>query len=183
MLSDKICSIPFRRIVWLVPITFAVHEAEEWNIMQWWVAQFSNATVVSDVALRTFLVGITAAAFLWTAIASLLPAVRATAYMVLPVFVIGILGNSLQHIYWQLVFQGYAPGFLSSMLLIIPSILLVSWHALRNQLVGLRFLGIIYASLIPLLVVTIRGGRTEPPPFHEILTFSVWMARLLFGAI
>jgi hypothetical protein len=32
------------------------------------------------------------------------------------------------------------------------------------------------------LVETIRSGHTEPRPFHEILTFSAWVARMLFGA-
>ena len=181
-LVDRIASIPFRRLVWLVPFAFAFHEAEEWNIMPWWAENFTDATVVPDVALRTWLVFVTLLGFLWTGIACLLPTARATALMVLPFFILVVLANALQHVYWQFAFDGYAPAFLSSALLNIPAVLLVSWHGIRNRLVGPIFVGVLYAALVPTLVLTIRAGDTEPPLFHEILSFSAWLAEVLFGA-
>lgn len=89
-------------------------------------------------ALRTWLVGITAVAFLWTTIACFLPTAQAMAMMVLPFFVYAIVGNALRHVYRQFAFTGYAPGFASCALLNVPSILLVSWHALRDRLAGFR---------------------------------------------
>ena len=181
-LTQKIGSISFRRIVWLAPVAFAFHEAEEWNVIPWYVAQFSPATIPSDLANRTLLVAITLIAFLWTAIACLLPTVRATAYMVLPFFVLA-LGNAQQHIYWQFAFPGYAPAFLSCALLNVPAVLLVSWHALRNRLVGGRFLGVLYAGLVPGLIQTVHAGHTEMRVFREIFRFGEWLAQLLFGPV
>ncbi len=183
MTLNQIGSISFRRIVWLVPVAFVFHEAEEWNVMPWYVAQFSPVTIASDLALRTWLVAITIIAFLWTAIACLLPTVRATAYMVLPFFVLALLFNALQHIYWQFAFPGYAPAFLSCALLNVPAILLVSWHALRNRLVGGRFLGVLYVGLVPGLIETVRAGHTEMLVFREIFRFGEWLAQLLFGTV
>ncbi len=97
MTLNQIGAISFRRIVWLAPVAFVFHEAEEWNVIPWYVAQFFPATIPTDLANRTLLVAITLIAFLWTAIACLLPTVRATAYMVLLFFVLS-LGNALQHI-------------------------------------------------------------------------------------
>jgi hypothetical protein len=87
-LADRIASIPFRRLVWLVPIALVCHEAEEWNIMAWWTKSFSDATVVSNLAVRTWLVVFTVLGFVWTGIACLLPTVRATALMVFPFFIL-----------------------------------------------------------------------------------------------
>jgi hypothetical protein len=182
-LPDRIASIPFRRLIWLVPIALAFHEAEEWNIMPWWMETFSNATVVSDLALRTWLVVITLFGFLWTGLGCLLPTARATALMVLPFFILVVLSNALQHAYWQFAFDGYAPAFLSCALFNIPAVLLISWHALRNRLVGPVFIGVLYVALVPSLVLTIRSGHTEPPFFNEMLRFGARLAEVLFGAV
>jgi hypothetical protein len=181
-LSDSLASIPFRRLVWLLPITFALHEAEEWNIIPWYQAQFTNPPSTRDIAVYTWLAGISLVGFLWTGVACLLPTPRATARMALPFFVVFVFGNALQHVYWQLVFSAYAPGFLAALLLNIPFILLLSWHAFRNDLVGWRFLAVLYALSLPIFISTIAAGRTVPPTLHRIHEFSVWLANLLFGA-
>src|SRR5262249_15417751 len=175
-LAKRIASIPFRWLVWLVPISLVCHEAEEWNIMAWWTKTFSDATVVSNLAVRTWLVVFTVLGFVWTGIACLLPTVRATALVVFPFFILIVLSNSLQHVYWQFAFGGYAPAFLSCALLNIPSVLLVSWHGLRNRIVGPIFIGTLYLAVVPQLIVTVHAGHTEPPGFRQILSFSAWLA-------
>ena len=97
-LVGQFASLPFRKIIWIVPVAFTFHEMEEGNIMPWWLVHFSNATVISDLALRTWLVFITLIGFLWTGIACLLPTVRATGLMVFPFFVMIPFSNSLQHV-------------------------------------------------------------------------------------
>lgn len=180
-LVGQFASLPFRKIIWIVPVAFTFHEREEWNIMPWWLDHFSNATVISDLALRTWLVFITLIGFLWTGIACLLPTVRATGLMVFPFFVMIPFSNSLQHVYWQFTFEGYAPAFLSCAILNIPSVLLVSWHAGRNRLVNPIFLGTLFVLAILYLLGTILESQKEPAFFHEILTFSAWLADHLFG--
>lgn len=181
-LVSQVASLPFRKIIWIVPVAFTFHEIEEWNIMPWWLEHFSDATVISDLALRTWLFLITLIGFLWTGIACLLPTVRATGIMTLPFFLMIPFSNSLQHVYWQFSFEGYAPAFLSCALLNIPSVLLVSWHAARNRLLSPIFLGTFFILATLPLVATILGGQKEPPPSHEILTFSAWLSDCLFRA-
>jgi len=64
----------------------------------------------------------------------------------------------------------------------IPCILLLSWHALRNQFVGWRFLGVLYALTVPMLLSTVAPGRTVTPMMQRVHEFSLWLANLLFGA-
>lgn len=178
----RVAAIPFRRLVWLLPVTFAIHEAEEWNIVPWYQAQFTNPPNTSDIAVYTWLFGISIVGFLWTAVACLLSTPRATARMALPFFVLLVFSNALQHVYWQVAFRAYAPGFLAALFLNIPAVLLLSWHAIRNGLVGWRFLAILYALSLPMLFSTILAGRTVTPAFQRIHDFSAWLANLLFGA-
>jgi hypothetical protein len=180
-LVERIASVPFRRFVWLLPVTYTLHELEEWNILLWYQAQFGQVPTDSDLVVHTWLIGISLVGFVWTMIACLLPTPRATAIFVLPFFVVLVFGNALQHVYWQVAFGAYAPGVLAAALLNVPAILLLSWHALRNRLVQWPFLGILYALSIPSLVSAARAGR-DTLPFRAIYDLSERVARILFGA-
>ncbi len=181
-LSDRIAAIPFRRLMWLLPVTFTLHELEEWNIMPWFREQFVNPPNTSDLGVHTWLIGISLVGFLLTALAAFLPTARATAVFVLPFFIVLVFGNALHHIYWQLAFSAYAPGVLAAGFLNIPSIALLSWHAARNRLVGWLYLTVLYVACLLSLLSVVRAGRTVTPPFHAMYNFSEWLARLLFGA-
>lgn len=179
---DRLASIPFRRLVWCLPASFALHEAEEWNIMSWYQAQFINPPTTNPVAVYTWLVGISLVGFLWTGAACLLPTASATARFALPFFVVLVFGNALQHLYWQVAFGVYAPGFLASAVLNIPLTLLVSWHALRNRLVGHFYVLVLYLLCVPAVTSVVAAGRTVSPVVQRIHVFSTWLAHALFGA-
>ena len=179
--ADRIASIPFRLLVWLLPVTYAVHELEEWNILSWYPEQFGQVPTDSELVLHTWLIGISLVGFLWTGIGCLLPTPRATAIFTLIFFIGAVFGNALQHVYWQVAFGAYAPGVLASAFLNIPAILLLSWHALQNRLVRWPFLVILYASCLPTLVSTVRAGR-DTLPFRAIYNLSEQVVRILFGA-
>jgi hypothetical protein len=73
-----------RHLVWLLPVAFGLHEAEEWNIVPWFQAHFVPRTELTDLAARTLLVAFTLAALLYSAGASLLLGTRALLLAVLP---------------------------------------------------------------------------------------------------
>ena len=179
--ADRIASVPFRRLVWLLPVTYALHELEEWNILSWYQEQFGQVPTDSDLVLHTWLIGISLVGFLWTSIGCVLPTPRATAIFTLTFFIAAVFGNALQHVYWQVAFGAYAPGVLAAVFLNIPAILLLSWHALRNRLVRWPFLGILYALCLSPLVSAARAGR-DTLPFRAIYDLSEQVVRILFGA-
>jgi len=183
ILADRVAAIPFRRIVWLLPVVFSLHELEEWNIMTWYRAEFANPPDTPDVAVRTLLVTFSLLGFLWTAVGCSLGTRRTTAYVVLPFFVPFVLANNLQHIYWQVAFRAYAPGVLTSAFLNIPAVLLVSWHAWRNRLVAGRYVtGLYLLSLLP-LVSAVRAGRVMSPAMVGIHELGRSLAETLLGAV
>ena len=65
-----------RRLVWLLPVAFGLHEAEEWNIVPWLQAHFTPRTELTDLGARTLLVLFAALALLYTAAPRLFVAVN-----------------------------------------------------------------------------------------------------------
>ena len=181
-LAERVAVVPFRRLVWLLPITFALHEFEEWNIMPWYREQFTNPPTTSDLGVHTWLIGISLVGFFWTALACVLPTARATAALALPFFIVLVFGNALQHVYWQFAFGAYAPGVLAAAFLNIPAIVLLSWHALRNHLLAWPYLAALYLVSLVSVLSTVRAGRTVTPLFQAMHRFSEWLAQALFGA-
>jgi len=179
---ERVAAVPFRRLVWLLPVAFTLHELEEWNILLWYRTQFVNPPSTSDRGVHVGLLAISLLGVLWTAGACLLPTPRATALVALPFFVVFVLGNALQHVYWQLAFGAYAPGVVTSALLIIPSVVLLSWHAVRSRLVAPAYLAVLYASSVAVVFYAVRAGRTVPSGLLAVHAFIEALARHLLGA-
>ncbi|MGH3439367.1 MAG: HXXEE domain-containing protein [Sciscionella sp.] len=174
-LTERIDAIPFRRLVWLLPIAFAVHEAEESSILRWYEAEFTNPPHSTRLALYVGLFTIALLGFLWTAVACRLPDEHATATMVLPFFVVLVFSNNLQHVYWTVAFGAYAPGVVTSALLGIPLTILVSWQAIRRGLASRSYVIILFVLCIPLLASTVAAGRTVFPLIQLIHNFFAWL--------
>lgn len=109
--------------IWLLPAALAVHEFEEWNILEWYRAHWVNldAGTMTDSSVHVWLLFLSAVGFIvtWVASASL-GLRRAARLVVLPVFAVIILGHAGAHIFWTVRFGAYAPGVVTSVLLIIP---------------------------------------------------------------
>jgi len=48
--------LDFLQVVWLLPIAFALHEAEEWWILGWYERNFVDLTAKTNTSIHTFLV-------------------------------------------------------------------------------------------------------------------------------
>ena len=67
--AEQIARVPFRRIVWLLPLALGLHELEEWNIHAWENQFFDNPPVASVNATRIVLLIISAVGLAWTILA------------------------------------------------------------------------------------------------------------------
>ena len=179
-LGERIQAVPFKRLVWLIPIAFALHEAEEWNILGWYHAHFTNPPDLNPAAVYTGLVLMSLLAFVWTGLACLLPR-KACAMMVLPFATFLILGNNLSHVFWTFAFRDYAPGVVASVLTNIPAILLVTWHGLGNGLLWWPYVVFCYALASLSLTGVVQAGRTVGGPMQSVHEFSARLAEALFG--
>jgi hypothetical protein len=148
-----------RRLVWLLPLAFALHEAEEWNIVAWFQLHFTPRTGLTDAGARTLLAAFSAGAFAYVGLASLLPT-RAMLHAVLGFFIVAGVGNALTHVFWWLQFGVYAPGVVSAALLVTPLTAWLSLRAVRDGLVSAWTVGGLFVlALVPLAGVARAGSQ------------------------
>ncbi len=77
----KVNRLPLRKLIWILPITWALHEIEEWNIISWYQRHFVNPPEITPLSLFTLLVFSTLMGFVWTFIASLFRNSKVTAWI------------------------------------------------------------------------------------------------------
>jgi hypothetical protein len=173
---------PVRRLAWLLPVAFGLHEAEEWKIVAWTHANFTPRTDATDAGARTLLVVFTLLAFVYTAAASRLPSTRAMLLAILPLYVVAAFGNALTHAFWMLHFGAYVPGVLSAVLLVAPLTLYVSWRAVRERLVPTWYVGALFLlALLPLPAI-VRAGSTLTPQQVALHRLAARVGAWLWGA-
>lgn len=128
-------TLQVRSLLWLLAFSFALHEAEEWNLVSWQQANFTPRPQFDDLAVRTLLVLFTLLALSFTAVCIRFLSLRGALIALLPLFLAVVLGNALTHLFWVCYFRGYAPGAVTSGLLLLPLTLHLAQRVLRERLV------------------------------------------------
>jgi hypothetical protein len=77
------------------------------------------------------------------------------------------------------MFFSYSPGVLSSVILVIPSVIYVTWRVLKERLLPKWYIIILYLLLVPRIIETIKYGNEVMPMFDRLYRFANWLARQL----
>lgn len=165
-MRESFFSFPFRSVIWLLPAALALHELEEWDIAAWEHAQFLNPSDASSTAVRLTLMLVVAAGVAGTAVWWRFATDRVAAIALLLLFGFAMGGNAIMHVYWQLAWEGYAPGSVTSAFVVLPIIVLVMVHALHHRLVSWHLpvgLALLWAAMLGGVV---SMGRTMPAAIH-----------------
>jgi hypothetical protein len=174
----------FRQAVWLLPLAWALHEAEEWNIMAWYRENFVDPGYFDQIDGPVVWVGLammSVIGFIWTAVATLPRNPRIVAWLILPFFVVISLANAFQHIYFQFEFGDYAPGVVTAVLLVIPSVVFIISRAIRNRLVPWWYVAILVVMMFPNLNATVRSGNNVTEPMQNIHKTGIQLMRAIRG--
>lgn len=172
--------MPFLTAIWLLPVAVALHEAEEWNILDWYQRNFVNLPAKTHVSIRTFLVFLTLLGFLWTALAAWPNNPTLAAFVLLP-FAAGAFLNALQHLYYTLYFRQYAPGVITSVVLYLPIVGYLTARAMAEQLVPVTYVVVLVLLVSLGLRQTMKAGNTFTPAFRAISQFGMALANWLHG--
>jgi len=180
-MNTALGAVPTRRLVWLLPVAFALHELEEWNIAEWYRRYWTNVdpATVNQRNSWTWLVFAGLFGFLWTALAVRFRNPKLTFHVVLILF-IAVFSHSFTHVYWLFSLGTYAPGVVTSIFLIIPITAYVTCRAIRQGLVSPVYIAILLALTLPPIVWAIRLDNRLPDGGIPFLRFSSWLANLLF---
>ena len=174
-------TVPTSRLVWLLPVAFALHELEEWNIAEWYRRYWTNVdpAIVNQRNSWTWLAFASLFGFLWTLLAVRFRNPKHT-FHVLLIFFIAVFSHCIAHVYWLFSLGAYAPGVVTSILLIIPITAYVTYRAIRDGLVSSTYPTVLFALTLPPIVWAIRLDNRLPDGGIPFLRFSSWLANLLF---
>ena len=171
-------TLPFRKAVWLLPLCWTLHEAEEWNIMDWFQRYWVNVPEITSVEMRTGLVFMSLIGVIGTACTLVLRSPRVTALLALPFFAVLALGNALQHVYWVFAFQAYSPGVVTSVLLVIPGIVYLTLRAVRDHLIPRWYAALIFLPAARSVYFAVQDGNAVPEAVHGLTGLFATLARL-----
>lgn len=164
--------------IWLLPVAMALHEVEEWNILNWEQRNFANLPAKTNTSVRTFLVFLTLFGFLWTALAAWLNNPKTAAYMILALAA-GAFLNTLQHLFYTMYFRQYAPGVITSVVLYLPISGYLAAKAIAENLVPVGcFVGLGILVILG-IIQTIKVGNTFIPLFRSISRLGVALSKML----
>jgi hypothetical protein len=175
-------NLDFLSVLWLFPIAFALHEAEEWNIMKWYHRNYANLPPATDRGARTWIVFISLVGFAWIAVAVLPGSPSVAAFVSLPAIALAI-QNALQHIYWLFYFKQYAPGVVTSVLLVIPIGGYIFARAVQQGYTPVWYVALWAVLVVPGLVQTVRAGNEMTPPIRAIHNLGIKLSEMIFKSL
>jgi hypothetical protein len=158
--------LDFRKAIWLAPMVWTLHEAEEWNIARFESQHFADPghfSLIDYPVLWISLAMIASYGIIWTALTAWPRNPRFAAFLTLPFFVYLSFGNVLQHIYYVFYFRGYTPGAATASLLLGPVVVGLTVKAIRGKLIPWWYAAIFYLLTIPTIVSTVQAASHVPP--------------------
>jgi len=87
--------------------------------------------------------------------------------------------NALQHVFWLIYFREYAPGVVTSVLLLIPMVCYLTARAVQQGYVPAWYVVALAVLIVPGLIQTARAGNRLTPQFRAIHNFSVALSKWL----
>ena len=174
--------LPIRDVLWLVGLAFVLHEAEEWNLVSWFQANFEPPPQFTDREARTLLALFALLGISFTALSIRLLSLRAALYALLPLFVAVVLGNALTHIFWLFYFQTYAPGVLTSAFLLVPLTLYLVRGVLQERLVSSVYVWLLLGLALLQPIAAAAAGSILSGPQLAFQQFGTRLAGWLWGA-
>jgi hypothetical protein len=156
--------VPFRQLVWILPIAIASHEIEELvlNVQAWTNRYFVDPGFLNQIDWETLYIGlgsIIVQVFLVTTIARIPRNPKIVAFLVLPLFVILGFANAVEHIFWLFYFGAFSPGIITAVCLVIPAITYVIARAIRERLVPWWYVALLAVPMLRNIYLTVSAGN------------------------
>lgn len=174
-------NLGFLSALWVFAIAFALHEAEEWNIVDWYHRNWVDLPPITHKDAHAWLVFISIVGFVLCGAATLPGNPTIAAWVLFPVIAL-VFQNTLQHVYWQLYFREYAPGVITSVLLLLPMAAYLTARAIQQNYVPVWYVVVLAVLITPGVIQTIKAGNRLIPQNRAMLIFSArlagWISKL-----
>ena len=172
--------INYLNMLWIFFFVFILHELEEWNIDQFEHQHFKGLPpAATDRSARMWIGFVILVGLVWCALATLPGDPRLSAWIFLPAIAI-MLQNAIQHIFWSLYFKRYAPGTITSILLVIPFGSYLIARAVQEGYVPVVYTAVCAAFILAGTLQTVRAGSNMTALIRTINNIGIWLSdRLL----
>ena len=158
-------SIPFDRLLWLVPIILTIHNLEEAPFMEGWSKRLP-LKVHPTVTTRQFVIAVTfltLAGFLVTYVGVEYLANQTGYLMVLGIQAILLFNTFVPHLATTIRFRMYSPGVITAILLTLPFSFYVFQRALRENIIDWNqfwmLLGIAPFAMVIFAWISLQIGK------------------------
>lgn len=158
-MTDPLRAITVIHLIWAIPFFQLAHEAEEWNILQWYRDNYVDLPASTNLSVRLWIIIFSLFTYVWTTVCFFIPNATAAAVMV-SLLIAVTAQNGLQHLYWTFLFRRYAPGVITSVVMVLPLDGYIIYRMLAEGLLPAWLLAIVIALMVPGLVETVRAGNT-----------------------
>ncbi len=111
----------------------------------------------------------------WCAVATLPGSPTIAAWVILPAVAI-MLQNALQHVYWSFYFRQYAPGVITSVLLLIPIGCYVAARAVQQGYAPIWYAAVWAVLPVLGLAQTVKAGNKMTPLIRAINNIGIGLA-------
>jgi hypothetical protein len=131
-------SIPFDRLLWLVPIILTIHNLEEAPFMEGWSKRLP-LKIHPTVTTRQFVIAVTfltIAGFVLTYFSGEYLANQTGYLMVLGIQAVLLFNTFVPHLATTIRFRMYSPGVITAILLILPFSFYLFQRALKENMIS-----------------------------------------------
>jgi hypothetical protein len=176
--------VDFRKAIWLAPLVWALHEAEEWNIDEFERANFVDPGYFSLIDRQMLWLGLAQVALqgvILTALTAWPRNSRFAAFLTLPVFIVVAFGNVLTHAFWVWHFGGYTPGAATAVLLVGPVVVALTLKAVHGKLIPWWYAALFYLATVPGLLPWIQSPNEIPAWMQRLHMRGLHTAAVILG--
>lgn len=166
----------FLSLLWIFYCVFVLHELEEWNIDRFEHRHFQGLPpAATDRSARLWIGFVALIGLIWCAVATLPGDPGLAAWIFLPAIAI-MIQNALQHIYWSYYFRRYAPGMITSVLMLIPFGCYLAARALAQGYVPGWYAAVLAAFVLLGFAQTVLAGDRMTPLIRAINNIGIWIS-------
>jgi hypothetical protein len=163
--------------LWLLPVAWTLHSAEEWNQADWYAAHFEHGGDVTPLGMRAWLVFVVLVSWVCTVLAMRIRNRSLSVGIVLGFFVVQMFGNSIQHEYWTVLLGAYSPGLITAIAFVLPVMVLATVRTLRARALRPWLVVAFYLTAIPIMIVTADMADALPEGGLPMYRWSDSIAR------
>ena len=159
-------TIPFERLLWLVPIILTIHNIEEAPFMEGWSKRLP-LKIHPTISTRQFVIAVTfltLAGFLVTYLGVVYLANPTGYLMVLGIQAILLFNTFMPHLATTIRFRMYSPGVITALLITLPFSYYLFQRALNENIINWNqfwmLIGIAPFAMVIFAFISLQIGKT-----------------------